>query len=80
MYLYSSVTQDWLISTHTSLKRPTLRKASTGEYWIMTERQKTGSPTNFPLLPQALAIIKKYKDHPLCLERDTYYRFLQTKK
>ena len=39
--------------------------------WIMSERQKTGSATNVPLLPQALQIIEKYKEHPLCLERGT---------
>lgn len=39
--------------------------------WIMSERQKTGSSTNVPLLPQALEIIKKYKEHPLCLQRGT---------
>ncbi|OXA99129.1 recombinase [Flavobacterium oncorhynchi] len=40
-----------------------------GEYWIMSERQKTESETNIPLLPKALEIIEKYKDHPLCLSR-----------
>jgi integrase len=53
------------------LKKTDVKKGIDGEYWIMTERQKTGSTTNVPLLPQALAIIEKYKDHPLCLERGT---------
>ncbi len=37
----------------------------------MSERQKTGSVTNVPLLPKALEIIEKYKEHPLCLSRNT---------
>jgi len=35
-----------------------------GLYWIMTYRVKTDTKTNIPLLPKALAIIEKYKDHP----------------
>ncbi|HKO78349.1 MAG TPA: site-specific integrase [Flavobacterium sp.] len=41
-----------------------------GAQWIMSERQKTGSVTNVPLLPKALEIIEKYKEHPLCLSRN----------
>lgn len=53
------------------LKRTDIRKGIDGNTWIMSERQKTGSPTNVPLLPQALKIIEKYKEHPLCLQRGT---------
>lgn len=35
-----------------------------GKYWINTFRTKTDTPSNIPLLPQALAIIEKYKTHP----------------
>jgi len=35
-----------------------------GEYWITTYRQKTDQPVRIPLLPKAMAIIEKYKDHP----------------
>jgi len=41
------------------------------ELWIISERQKTGSSFNVPLLPQALRIIERYKDHPQCLMRNT---------
>ncbi|MCD0474074.1 site-specific integrase [Flavobacterium sp. EDS] len=53
------------------LKRTDIKKGIDGNLWIMSERQKTGSPTNVPLLPQALKIIEKYKEHPLCLQRGT---------
>jgi integrase len=35
-----------------------------GERWIYTSRQKTKTSSRIPLLPPALAIIEKYKDHP----------------
>jgi site-specific recombinase XerD len=37
-----------------------------GEKWIFTNRQKTDTPTRLPLLPKALKLVEKYKDHPLC--------------
>lgn len=42
-----------------------------GEKWIMTNRQKTDAPTRLPLLPKALEIMDKYKDHPKC-KNDNY--------
>ncbi|KVV14603.1 site-specific integrase [Flavobacterium sp. TAB 87] len=53
------------------LKKTDIKKGIDGELWIMSERQKSGSKTNIPLLPQALALTKKYKEHPLCLQRST---------
>lgn len=37
-----------------------------GKKWIIITRQKTGVQANLPLLPKALEIIEKYKDHPKC--------------
>lgn len=51
------------------LKKEDIKIGIDGEYWIMTERQKTESETNIPLLPKALEIIERYKGHPLCLSR-----------
>jgi integrase len=53
------------------LKKTEIKKGVDGKLWIISARQKTGSETNVPLLPQALKIIDRYKDHPLCLERGT---------
>lgn len=53
------------------LKRTDIKDGIDGNLWIMSERQKTNSTTNVPLLPQALKIIEKYKDHPLCRQRGT---------
>jgi site-specific recombinase XerD len=38
-----------------------------GEMWIETSRTKTEIAANVPLLPQAIAIINKYKDNEDCL-------------
>ncbi|WP_262916221.1 site-specific integrase [Flavobacterium algicola] len=53
------------------LKKTDIKVGVDKQSWIMSERQKTGSATNVPLLPQALKIIDKYKDHPLCMQRGT---------
>lgn len=53
------------------LKKTDIKNGIDGNLWIMSERQKTNSTTNVPLLPQALKIIEKYKDHPLCVQRGT---------
>src|SRR5690554_4217720 len=37
-----------------------------GELWIYTNRQKTGTASNVPLLAPALEIVQKYKEHPYC--------------
>ncbi|MFC3562787.1 site-specific integrase [Pedobacter jamesrossensis] len=36
------------------------------ERWIISNRQKTGTPTRIPLLPKAKELSDKYEDHPLC--------------
>lgn len=43
-----------------------LIKGTDGEMWIMTDRTKSKITANVPLLPQALLIINKYKDHAYC--------------
>ena len=53
------------------LKKNDIKEGVNAQLWIMSERQKTGSSTNVPLLPQALQIIEKYKEHPICLQRGT---------
>lgn len=49
-----------------SLKRVQLIKDADGELWISTHRTKTDTPVNVPVLPQAMEIIERYKDHPEC--------------
>jgi integrase len=51
------------------LKKEDIKKGEDGNLWIMTERQKTGSSSDIPLLPKALSIMEKYKNDPLCIKR-----------
>lgn len=44
-----------------------VRKGIDGNQWIFANRQKTDTPTHIPLLPQALTIIERYKNHPKCV-------------
>lgn len=39
-------------------------KGIDGGYWLNTHRQKTNTVVKVPLLPQALALIEKYRTHP----------------
>lgn len=40
-----------------------------GEVWLKMVRQKTKKEFKVPLLPKALKIIEKYRDHPLSIKR-----------
>lgn len=42
-------------------------KGLDGKLWITKDRQKTGVEETVPLMPIALAIIEKYKNHPYCV-------------
>lgn len=44
-----------------------ISKGIDGEYWLSTNRQKTGVKESVPLLPIAMDIITKYRDHPYCI-------------
>jgi integrase len=43
---------------------------SDGEKWIFTTRTKTKVPENMMLFPEAVEILKKYKNHPLCIKNN----------
>lgn len=51
-----------------------------GKKWAKTCRQKTGMPELVPLLPPALAIIEKYKDHPWCVAHNRLLPILSNQK
>ena len=48
------------------LKKFEIIKGHDGGIWINTKRKKTDTPTKVPLLPSALGLLNKYKEHPLC--------------
>jgi integrase len=49
------------------LTRSEIQTGFNGKEWIFTSRKKTNTDTRVPLLPEALAIIKKYRDDPECV-------------
>jgi integrase len=53
------------------LSNSNIQKGIGGQLWININRTKTDSPTRLPLLPVALEIMNKYKDHPRCIELGT---------
>ena len=54
-----------------NLKKSDIKRGDDDELWIISERQKTGSSFNVPLLPQALKIIERYKQQPQCVARNS---------
>jgi integrase len=55
------------------LKRTDIKQGFDGNQWIMNRRQKTDTITDIPLLPKALELIEKYKDHPTCISEGTVF-------
>jgi site-specific recombinase XerD len=51
-----------------------------GEKWILIKREKTNTPSRIPLLPPALEIIEKYKDHPKCININRLLPLLSNQK
>ena len=51
-----------------------------GGMWITTTRQKTNSSTRLPLLPHAIVILAKYRDHPTCVSKGTVLPVLTNQK
>lgn len=51
-----------------------------GEKWIFTSRQKTETASRIPLLPQAAAIVAKYKNHPICISKNRVLPMLSNQK
>lgn len=50
------------------------------EKWIWTSRQKTDTTTRVPLLPPALEILERYKEHPQCLNEGRLLPVLSNQK
>lgn len=51
-----------------------------GEKWIKTNRTKTDTRSNIPLLPPALKIIKKYENYPLSVNKGVLLPVLSNQK
>lgn len=51
-----------------------------GNRWANVQRQKTGEPEMVPLLPPALQIIERYKDHPWCIANNKLLPVISNQK
>ncbi|AZI22505.1 site-specific integrase [Chryseobacterium taklimakanense] len=65
IFLFSCYTGLAYIDTR-NLKRENIGIGIDGTKWIFTNRQKTKTASNIPLLPQAEQIIEKYRKHLQC--------------
>lgn len=54
-----------------NLKKSDIMPGVDGEMWIISERQKTGGSISIPLLPKAIEILERYREHPICLQRNS---------
>ncbi|MBN2681128.1 MAG: site-specific integrase [Bacteroidales bacterium] len=64
----------------TNLTRDNIIIGIDGNRWITGYRQKTKSRYSVPLLPKALAIIEKYKDHPKVKEESMLLPLITAQK
>ncbi|KDN56681.1 site-specific integrase [Flavobacterium seoulense] len=51
-----------------------------GEKWIFKDRQKTDIESRIPLLPMAMEILKKYENHPLCVNQNRLLPILSNQR
>lgn len=51
-----------------------------GELWLRTSRQKTNTRVSVPLLPQAIAILNKYKNRPELIKQGRVLPYISNQK
>lgn len=62
------------------LKKTDIKDGLDGRLWIISKRQKTKSKTDIPLLPKAIELLEKYKDHPVCIKRGSVLPVVSNQK
>jgi len=62
------------------LRRSEIVEGIDGEKWLNIKRQKTDTPSRIPILPMAMVVIQKYKDHPQCISQDRILPVLSNQK
>src|SRR5690606_7754421 len=63
-----------------SLRPNEIYKNADGSFYIKSQRTKTGTAYTIPLLPTAMAIIEKYRDHPKVVNKDCVIPVLSNQK
>ena len=62
------------------LKKSNISIGIDGDKWIFKSRQKTDVNSKIPILPPALEILDKYKEHPKCLNEGFLLPILSNQK
>ncbi|EHO12758.1 hypothetical protein HMPREF9714_01128 [Myroides odoratimimus CCUG 12901] len=57
-----------------------IAKGSDGKDWIISSREKTKIPVRVPLLPEALELIEKYKDHPVAFAKGKLFPVISNQR
>ncbi len=63
-----------------ALKPYNILTTADGLQWIRTTRKKTDIPVNVPLLPQALAILEKYRVEPGSTPQETVFPYVSNQE
>ncbi|WLD24282.1 site-specific integrase [Flavobacterium dauae] len=72
MFLFSCYTGLAYVDI-SKLSREHICKGIDGKDWLMTKREKTNTLVKVPLLPQAVQLISKYKNHPAAVANETLF-------
>jgi site-specific recombinase XerD len=72
VFLFSCFTGYAYSDVH-KLTRDHVAKGIDGEQWIFLNRTKTHNRSNIPLLPIALQLVEKYKEHPVCVKNSKLF-------
>lgn len=62
------------------LNRGDISVGADGKEWVKTKRSKTDTRSNIPILPIAKAIVEKYKNNELLIEKDLVLPVLSNQK
>jgi site-specific recombinase XerD len=62
------------------LKRSEIIDGMDGEKWLSIKRQKTDTSSRIPILPMAMIVLNKYKEHPQCVAKKKVLPVLSNQK
>ncbi len=80
IFSFSVVIQDLAYADVKKLKKSEIIIGQDSEKWLVSKRQKTDISARIPLLPAALTLIDRYKNHPQCLLQDRVLPVLSNQK
>lgn len=79
MFLFSCYTGLAYVDI-SKLSREHICKGIDGKDWLMTKREKTNTLVKVPLLPQAVQLISKYKNHPAAVANGTLFPVISNQR